>query len=503
MGVKIFNQAQQLIASDTLGNAVANAFVSLTVTQGQTYYVLVEGDTANTGDYTVRVSVQPAQTTLYFPEGFASKAIREYVSLANSNAFDVTYTIRLRYSTGAPETIIAQDAIIKAGSRAGATISNALKGAAPGVLLGTPFSIVIEADAPIGATFSHYDFSSPLGEAFTDKTSTTWTFAKVQKAPGVINDFLLIYNPNDTDVQVVLTAYTANGQVTLQRVIGAHRRGGWAMNNQPLLPVGVFAVKLESAPVVPSAPHIGIVASLSHYDVNATSGDASLGDPTGGSLRGVFTGLINSGPNTSELVFFNPSATAANITINASYIGSNLPGIVRNFVVPAKSSVTYTGVDLSLAVGQAVGIEYTSDAPITLLGRSVQNGDADSWLAATEVGTNWFFGDAFINVPWAGINYIENLYFYNPAATAVNATIDILFADATKVQVPILLSAGTFSRVELHKLQAILQKGGKVPFSMEIFGNDPFAVSMTHYDLFLGGGWGTKGAALGLTNSLT
>jgi hypothetical protein len=41
-----------------------------------------------------------------------------------------------------------------------------------------------------------------------------------------------------------------------------------------------------------------------------------------------------------------------------------------------------------------------------------------------------------------------------------------------------------------------------VNFSLEIFGNDPFAVTMTHYDLILKGGWGTKGAPTGLTNPL-
>lgn len=502
LGVKIFNQATQQIAANVEGNVAANAFVSFTVNEGETYYVLIEGDTSNIGDYTIRVSVEPPKTTLYFPEGYASKGIREYVSIANSNNFDVTYTIRLYYATGATSTVIAQDAVIKAGSRGGATISNGVKGAAPGVLLATPYSIVIESDAPLGATFAHYDFSAPLGEAFTSNTSTTWNFAKITKAKGVINDFLLVFNPNDTDVQVVLTAFTTSGEITLVKTIGAKRRGGWNINNTPELPVGTFAVNLASAPVVPTAPHIGIVASLSHYDINATSGDASLGDPTGGATRGVYTGLINSGPNTSELVFFNPGAAAANLTIKGTYIGSSLPGITRTFIVPAKSSVSYTGVDLGLTVGQAVGIEFTSDQAITLLGRSIQNQDADAWLAATEVGTNWFFGDAFINVPFAGISYFENLYFYNPANKVVNATIDILFNDATRTQVPITLAANTFSKVELDSLPAILQKGGKVFFSLEIFGNDPFAVSMTHYDLILGGGWGTKGAALGLTNSL-
>jgi hypothetical protein len=40
-------------------------------------------------------------------------------------------------------------------------------------------------------------------------------------------------------------------------------------------------------------------------------------------------------------------------------------------------------------------------------------------------------------------------------------------------------------------------------FSINAFAARPFAVTMTHYDLVLAGGWGTKGAPLGLTNQIS
>jgi hypothetical protein len=501
-GVQIFDADQNLIASNTLGNVAANAFVKLDVDPNAVYYVLVTGDGVNTSEYQVRVNVEPETFFLYFPEGYASNQIREYVSIANSNPFDVNYTIRLRYATGELETIVANNREIKASSRGGITLSNGALGAAPGVRLGVPYAIIVESDGKLGATFAHYDFDAPLGETLTDKTSETWTFPQVRRAQGIVKDYILVYNPNPNDITVQLTAYTDNGEVTVSRTIEAGRRGGWNINNTPGLPVGAFAVKLTSAPVIPGAPHIGVVASLSHYDLAATSGDASLGDPTGGSIVGVYNGLLNSGASTAELVLFNPGDLDAEVTFTGTYIGSNLPGITRTLTVPAKTSRTFTGTELNLTVGQPVGVRYESSQPLSVLGRSLQFEDGDATLAATEVGTNFFFGDAFINVPKAGISYFEDLYFYNPAASPINVTLDILFNDATRAQVPVTLAADTFTRVELHDLQAILQRGGKVNFSLEIFGNDPFAVTMTHYDLILKGGWGTKGAPTGLTNPL-
>ena len=60
-----------------------------------------------------------------------------------------------------------------------------------------------------------------------------------------------------------------------------------------------------------------------------------------------------------------------------------------------------------------------------------------------------------------------------------------------------------FGSLNLHELDVILDRGGLQFFSIEVSAGSSFVVEMTHYDLFLGGGWSTGGAPLGFTNPLS
>src|SRR5262249_47728941 len=149
---------------------------------------------AGTGAYTVMVDTAPDTFYLYYPEGFANANIREYVSLGNDNNVDVNYTIRLKYENTVPNTVIPDTVItgvIPAHSRGGVTISDGTANPGSGVLFNKGYAIIVESDGFIGANISHYDFGNTLGEAFTGRTSATWSFAQGERHHGQAKDFVL------------------------------------------------------------------------------------------------------------------------------------------------------------------------------------------------------------------------------------------------------------------------------------------------------------------------
>ncbi len=505
LAVRIFDATQTEIAFDSAGVLGANADVTFDIDGANSqYWIVVDPLTSpDVGDYTVRIDTQPDVHYLYFPEGFAGPNIREYVSVANANTFDVTMTIRIRYEDGSPETIVANNVVVPAGRRGGATISNASATPSSGARINTPYAVIIESDGPLAATFAHYDFGISLGEAFTGETSSTWTFARGERFPGAVRDFLLVYNPNTTDSRVTLTAWGSDGSsVAFSKVIGAGMRGGWAFNQLTDLPLGSFAFSVASEAADGQSEHIGVVASLSHYDLSKGAGYSVLGDPDGGSTVGVIPGITQATNSEADVAFFNNTGTDATVTITGKYLTSGLPDITRILVVPAHTGVRRSGADLGLVNNLPIALHYVSDQAITVMAAERKFNDANATHANTRAGREFFFGDGFISVPRAGTQYFEDLYFYNPDQGQISVTVTIYFSNGDQASTDVDVGAQDFSTLALHDLDLILDRGGPQFFSIGLTSASPFAATMTHYDLFLDGGWGTKGAPVGLLTPL-
>jgi hypothetical protein len=452
----------------------------------------------------VRLAAPPAAYSYYFPEGFSSPSIREFLSIGNPNDATLVYTITLHYETGDRDQVLVENGQIERFSRGGITISDGPNGTFPGVRAGSPYSIVITSNLPLGATLAHYDFGLSLGESLTPNTSTTWAVAKVQKLPGLINDFLVYYNPNPTDTVVTFTFFTGGGNtVSVTQFVGGFRRGGLNINDTAAIPVGVMGVMVTSRPVNAADSHAGVVVSLSHYDTVTHTGYAALADREGGTTSGVIPSLIQGATINSEFSLFNPGSTTANVTITGTYIRSPLPQIIRTVQVPAGGVVTLTGTDLAFVPNQPIGLRFASNVPVSAIFNEIRSGAATGTTAATEVGQDFFFGDAFINTGNAGTLYLETLTFFNPGALGANISIKLLFSDGTQSQTTVSVGPGGFAQYDLHTSQLILGRPGNNFFSIEVSSASNFAVYQSHYDLFLGGGFGTKGAPFGLLNSLS
>lgn len=509
------------VAFDDTGFPGTTANVSFDVVGGTIYYLIVDGIGASTGSYQVRIDApgSPVQTGidevdqhgfthhLFYPEGFSSRRIEEFVSIANPNDFDIRYSVILRYEVGERDAVVVNNAFLGAGSRGGVTLNDGRRGIQhPAVRRGEPYSIEVVASGPIGATLSHYDFDISTGESFTEVLSDDWQFARVERVPGVVNDFIVFYNPNPFDVSVTLTAWNDNGNaVNISKVVGAFRRGGWNINAENDLPTGLFGavVSAEAADASNEGEFLGIVAAMSHFDVGDSAGYGVIGDASGGSRAGVVNSLVSSAGVEPELVIFNPRPNSARVDITGTYIRANLPDLERSFQVPGRGVLRLTASDLGMADNQPVGISYSANRRVSVVASEQQNGDANGVAATSEMGSAWFFGDAFIGRNRAGTTYFETLSFHNPMPFAANIEVEIFFVNGASHTFNVSVDAEGFAQRVLHERQALLNDPNYTnAFSIEVRAETPFSATLTHYDLLLGGGWSSNGANIGLLNSL-
>ncbi len=504
--VRIFDQSFNLLTANSNGIPGATANVTFNLPQLTTFYILVEPVGANTGSYTVRVDTEAPVHFLYYPEGYSSTTIDEFVPLVNPNSFPVTYSIIARYETGTRDQTLISSGVIPANTRGGITINTHNNPNGSLVRRDTPYALEIQSDGQLGATFSHYDFGVTTGESFTNQVSTTWTFSEVHRdgisdpaAPGnLFNDFVLFYNPTNVDASVTITmVYDDGSTTTFMRSLGALRRGGLNFDTDSAVTrSGRFGVRISS-----TQP---IVAAMSSYDIANSRGFGLLGNPEGGSVAGAVPSISTGGGVESSLSIFNATNTAASVNVRFTYSRVNLPDLVRTLSVDANSRRTFTLAQLGLVDSQPAGIRYDSSVPVTLTAIQYQNGDGDATEAGTAAGTIALFGDAFVNPAFAGVTYIESMGLCNPASISVDISIRFLFTDGT-ISPATVVTVGPhdFADVSIDQNPFILSRVDPTAFSVRVDAATPFIASFTHYDLFLGGGWTALGSQVGLTNPLS
>lgn len=518
-GNEILNLADSDGVAGVTGVTAATSFTSAAA--GQTFYIAVDStNDLSTGSYTLIVDGPAASTRTYYPEGYANAGIHEYVSLANPNDEAVSYNITVYYADAGLGSVIVATGVLAAGARGGATLSfgadidnDGNADFAPGIIANEAYAIVVESTLRIGASLSHYDnnlvTNGAIGEAFSDDTSNRWDFPDVARNPGVTEEFLVYYNPNAFDVNVTITAYTGSGAtVTLPVVtLGANRRGGLEIHNTAALPLGTFAIEITSAPVDSANDGIdlGIIAGLSRYNLVDKFAFGHLGIRDGGSTTNIITNITNGTDITSEFSIFNSTGTDATVTIVGSYLeDTSLPDLMRVVTVGAGERLRLTGTDLAFVTNETLGIEISSDVEIAVSTIQRQRGDADATAAFTQAGESFYFGDAFMNPARAGDLYTETLSFYNPNDEATDVTITFYFADGSAERVRMeTIASNDFLLLRLEDLsEVVLNRPLLNYFSMQIDATSGIVTELTHYDGFLGGGWSTGGAPLGILGSI-
>ncbi|GAB5495752.1 MAG: hypothetical protein Phyf2KO_08320 [Phycisphaerales bacterium] len=525
--VRIFDSAgteiTELADSDGVagvaGVTAATNFNSIAA--GQTFYILVDStNDMSTGNYSIIVDGPAASTRTYYPEGFANAGIHEFVSLSNPNDESVSYSITVYYADASLGSAVVASGVLNPGARGGATLSfgadidnDGNADFAQGIIANEAYAIVVESTLRIGASLSHYDnnlaTNGAIGEAFSDVTSNRWDFPDVSRNPGVTEEFLVYYNPNSFDVNVTITAYTGSGStVTLPVVtVGANRRGGLEIHNTSALPLGTFAIEITSAPVDSSNDTIdlGIIAGISRYNLVERFAFGYLGVRDGGSTTNIITSLTNGTDITSEFSIFNSTGTDATVTIVGNYLeDTSLPDLMRVVTVGAGERMRLTGNDLAFVTNESLGLEITSDVEVAISTIQRQRGDADATTAYTEAGESFYFGDAFMNPAHAGDLYTESLSFYNPNDSDTDVSITFYFADGSSERVRMeTIASNDFLLLRLENLPEVITNRPLLNyFSMQIDATAGVVVQLTHYDGFLGGGWSSGGAPLGILGSI-
>ena len=518
-GNEITDLANSTGISGVVGVTAATSFVSSGA--GQTFYFLVDStDDTDVGNYVLRVDGPALTTRTYYPEGFANAGIHEFVSLANPNDESVSYSITVYYADPMLGSAVVATGTLAAGARGGATLSfgadidnDGNADFAPGIIANEAYAIVVESTLRLGASLSHYDANlartGAIGEAFTDQTANRWNFPDVTRNPGVVEEFLVYYNPNPFDVELTITAYTGSGATVVLPLmtLEANKRGGLEIHNTSALPLGTFALEITSTPVdsANNGANLGIVAGISRYNLVNRFAFGYLGIRDGGSTTNIITSLTNGTNVTSEFSIFNASGVDATVDIVGTYLeDSALPTLIRQVTVGAGERLRLTGTDLAFVTNEAIGLRITSNTDIAISTIQRQRGDADATTAFTEAGTSFYFGDAFMNPLRAGNLYAETLAFYNPNDADNDVTITFFFADGSAERVRMeTIAAEDFLLLRLENIAQVVQSRPQLNYyAMRIDAAAGVIVSMSHYDGFLGGGWSTGGAPLGLTSSI-
>ena len=249
---------------------------------------------------------------VFYPEGFFGDNIFTFVPIANPNNQATRVVVIARYEVGERDQILGE-LDIAANSRSGLTLVDPELFSSGNTLIrqNAPYAIEVRSERPVSAVFSHYDlnllqgFRAALGEAFTSRIETTWSFGKVSKGNGNI-DFLLMYNTTDTLSKVTVNFFPTAGGPVISEVfnIDAFRRGGLAVNDVANLPDGDYGVT-----VVSEQP---IVASLSHYNANEQEASGLVGNEGLGAASGAMPeGQVGLSGSTELIGVLNANGAAA------------------------------------------------------------------------------------------------------------------------------------------------------------------------------------------------
>lgn len=432
---------------------------------------------------------------LYFPEGYRSGTVNEYIPLVNPNPEPVAYEIFARYEFGERDQLIAQG-ILPPASRGGITTTEAIYPQLALVRENVPYAIEIRSAAPIGAMLSHYDFGIATGEAFTPKKSSRWWFPEVEKDPGRVLDFIIWYNPSEIDAVITLTVFHEE-HGTSERTIttGSLRRGGISITDSDWIMPGAFSVRLEST--------AAIVASLTHYELAQSHGHMSLGQAVSISIASIIPlGFLETGQEAS-VVLRNTSLAEANVGYGFLTNSGYNTDLWRPLTVAPGASVRLGRGELDeLSAGQPGTLMFIGSSTL-VAGYSVsdqQRRDAFGFTGAAMAYFDWLFADGFMANATAGTLHLEylNILSFDEEATSVMLT--LYFPNGESRQRSIPISGLSSTTVALHEEPMLLewaaQNGGNAWFSIGVSSQTAIVASMVHWDLAQPGGWATLGTPL-------
>lgn len=467
----------------------------------------------------------------YYPEGFASGSITEFVPMGNPGSTTVHYQAIVRAETRQEQPdrtsdpndadpgfwfrdIVVKSASIPGNSRRGFTVSRSADSANDLVDRDVPYAIEIWATGPLSVNLSHYDFGTATGETFAREAGTRWVLPDVQKGADIF-DFVVWQNTSDTDTMVSIQFFFESGNpVTLMRNAEAFRRGGLSIADIPALPDGNMSVIITC-----DQP---IVAALTHFDNSGDKGGStSLGVTGDGLARGILPGGNMASGVSERLSFVNPGTTAAIITLTFTFDDGSPEFQISpaSLILSPRDRATFDTSTIPQLDGKSYSIRYSSGAANIYGSISHEEfGDALATPFAHTAATNHDFAEGFMDSGRAGDDLFERLSVFNPnfnifgvPATDASVTFRLYYTDGFVLDLDFVIAGGERQDVDLDQNAQVLAQAssGRQFFSIEVVSDVPVVAMMRHIDNGLGfgnpdpsGGFITLGAQRGTVLSL-
>jgi subtilisin-like proprotein convertase family protein len=448
----------------------------------------------------------------YYPEGFFGDNIYTFIPIANPNDQATRVVVIARYETGARDQIVGE-LTIAANSRSGLTITTPELFQGGGALAGrpnTPYALEVRAERPVAAMFSHYDlalldgYRAALGESFTTRVDTRWTFGKVTKGSGN-TQFILFYNTTSQTQKVTAWFYPTSGGTPIRAEftspgldgLEGFRRGGFAINDVQGLSNGDYGVVVECA--------VPIVASLSSYNPTARTAEGVIGN----SGLGTTTGIIPEGQfglnGTSESIgILNANSSSAQVIF--SFLFSNGSAYRHAETVAANSSKTLNVGSLpDFPQGTAYGVFFESNVAVAVNAQAPIFNDGVSTAQGDRAYTLWGFGEGFRPGDNSGHPGVpEYLRLYNPSPTDTVVEITITYdgvpgSDVFRRTLP----ARRVTELNLDQFVVGNRRLSNQWYGTFIKAPTPIVAYFAHWDRSFPGAFGTLGTPLGNNLSVT
>jgi hypothetical protein len=318
-----------------------------------------------------------AATRWYFAEG-SQGFFHTYLLLANPQSSANTATVQYLRETEAPLT---RTYALAPTSRLTVDAGTDTE------LVGRSFGMIVTFDQPGAAERAMYFGDAPLfngghESAGVTAPSPTWFLAEGATGP-FFETFILLANPNDSEVTATLTYLPSAGTpVTTVKTIPAHMRLTVNVEHEAPSLANTVSTRVEAtAPILVERSQYWPDPAPSWYEAHNSFGVTALG--TKWTLAEGRVGGANHAQ--TYILLANPGGTAA--TVSIAFLRENgAPVVTKTFTVPPMSRFNVpvgSGADVPELTNELFGALITSDQPIAVEEALYWDANGQIWAAGT------------------------------------------------------------------------------------------------------------------------